>query len=365
MPKSSVVIFLAGVACLFAGVGTVTDSFGLEHSTTARLVATIIVTALTSMMWAFIGSMRMFKWLIVVGVVQVGAFFLLAQVFPPVDQVLSTQQWRDAIATHGLITLCSIITGYVLFVLFFRQEGKRFFAAHTEIELASGIQRQLVPPVAKTIDGFEFYGISIPSGAVGGDLLDVVEAGGITCAYVADVAGHGVHAGVLMSMIKTAVRMRIASTSTGCEHLLESVNEVLTPLTDSRSYATFAYVLITPERDLTYSIAAHLPLFHFQGRNATLERCSVENFPVGMFPVVKYATGRLQCQTGDVIAIVTDGLTEIFNHAGEEIGYTHIEAALTEGAGRPLAEMADRILAASASFGKITDDRTLLLIRRL
>jgi len=231
MPRSSIVIFLSGVACLFGAVGTVVDSFSLEQSSTPRLLATIVVTAFTSMIWAWVGSLRMYKGMIAVAIGQAGAFFLLAQILPPVERSLSAQQWRDQTAIHGLLVLCLIIAGYILFIFFFRQEGKRFFAAHTEIELASGIQRQLVPVVAMKAGGFEFYGISVPSGTVGGDLLDVVESQGFTCAYVADVAGHGVQAGVLMSMIKTAVRMRIASTVTRCDRLLESINEVLTPLT--------------------------------------------------------------------------------------------------------------------------------------
>jgi hypothetical protein len=365
MPRSSIVIFLLGVSCLFGGVGTVIDSFSLEQSTPARLIGTILVTAITSAMWALVGSLRMFKWMAVLAIAQFTAFIVLGNAFRPVTRVLTAQEWRDQTVIHGVLILCLIVSAYVLFVVFFAQEGKRFFAAHTEIELASGIQRRLVPPIATTAGGFEFYGISLPSGSVGGDLIDVVESDGVTCAYIADVAGHGVHAGVLMSMIKTAVRMHIASSVTGCDRLLESVNQVLTPLTDSRSYATFAYVLVTPEMELTYSLAAHLPLFHFRRQGAVLELCAVENFPVAMFPEVTYATGRLLCQPGDVIAMATDGLTEIFNKAGEEIGYAHIEAALVECAGRPLAEIADRIVEAATAFGKITDDRTLLLMRRL
>jgi sigma-B regulation protein RsbU (phosphoserine phosphatase) len=330
-----------------------------------RLIATIFITAIFSVVWALVGFLRMVKWMIVVAIAQIGSFSLLALFLPPVSRVLNARQWRDETLLHGLLTLILIVAGYVLFCVFFGLEGRRFFAAHTEIELAKGIQRQLVPPVSLTTGGFEFSGVSLPSGAVGGDLLDVVASDGVICAYVADVAGHGVHAGVLMSMIKTAVRMHMASTITHCEHLLESVNEVLGPLTDSRSYATFAYVLLTPELDLTYSLAAHLPLFHFQAQTATLERCAVENLPVAMFPAVSYATGKLRFLSGDIIAMATDGVTEVFNRAGDEIGYGHIESALVECAGRPLAEIRNRILDAAAGFGKITDDRTLLLIRRL
>jgi serine phosphatase RsbU (regulator of sigma subunit) len=70
-------------------------------------------------------------------------------------------------------------------------EGNRFFAAHTEIRLASEIQGALIPPISKETANFEFYGISVPSGTVDGDLLDVVTAGDFFCAYLADVAGHG------------------------------------------------------------------------------------------------------------------------------------------------------------------------------
>jgi len=87
------------------------------------------------------------------------------------------------------------------------------FAAHTEIELASRIQQQLVPPIQATVGSFEAYGVSLPSGTVGGDLIDLIQADGLLCAYVADVAGHGVAAGVMMSMVKTAVRMHFMARS--------------------------------------------------------------------------------------------------------------------------------------------------------
>jgi serine phosphatase RsbU (regulator of sigma subunit) len=90
---------------------------------------------------------------------------------------------------------------------FFQIEDKRYFAAHTEIELASRIQQQLVPPIQSTIGTIEASGISMPSGTVGGDLFDPIQADDLICGYVADVAGRGVAAGAMMSTVKTAVRM--------------------------------------------------------------------------------------------------------------------------------------------------------------
>ncbi len=89
----------------------------------------------------------------------------------------------------------------------------------------------MVPAIEKQAAGFEFYGISIPSGKVGGDLFDVLIEGNCFFAYVADVAGHGVPAGVLMSMIKSAVRMRISSLGASDDGMLAALNSTLQPLT--------------------------------------------------------------------------------------------------------------------------------------
>ena len=85
------------------------------------------------------------------------------------------------------------------------------------------------------------------------------------------------------------------------------MNRTLTPMTDQSAYATFAYLLVQPDMWLSYSVAAHLPLFHFQRQNGTVIRHSVENLPLAMFPNTKFETGSIDFQRGDILAIVTDG----------------------------------------------------------
>jgi len=74
----------------------------------------------------------------------------------------------------------------------------RYFRTYNEIAMAGEIHRALVPPIQKTIASFEVYGISVPSGEVGGDLVDVTDDGQSWTGYVADVSGHGVSAGLLI-----------------------------------------------------------------------------------------------------------------------------------------------------------------------
>ena len=106
--------------------------------------------------------------------------------------------------------------------------------------LAGEVHRSLVPELSFKTSEFEFFGASFPSGAVGGDLVDVVAGDKGWFAYVADVSGRGVPAGVLMSMTKSAVRMWLSSHSHDSA-LLSDMNSVLKPLLTPNMFITFAY----------------------------------------------------------------------------------------------------------------------------
>ena len=75
--------------------------------------------------------------------------------------------------------------------------------------MAGEIHRSLVPARHETIGNIELFGTSIPSSEVGGDLFDIVQSDGSWHAYVADISGHGVASGILMSMTKSAAFMQL------------------------------------------------------------------------------------------------------------------------------------------------------------
>ncbi len=364
MPLRSFVTFCIAVACTFAAIGVVNDLFDLEHSDARHLIGKVVTTAGFAVLWILFIYRRMPKVLIVLAAVQALWLVASSRMLASPHNTFTAEQWRTHVAFHGFILLVLILFSYGWFGTFFRMEARRYYVAHTEMELASRIQQQLVPPIQMTSGNLEIYGISKPSGTVGGDLIDVVEADGVMCAYVADVAGHGVAAGVLMSMVKTAVRMHLRASSLSGHGLLEAINDTLTPLTDPAAYATFGYVLGRPGEQLVYSVAAHLPLFHFQRKSGEIQRRSVENLPLALFPHTRYETAAIDVQPGDIVAIVTDGLTEIFDAVDREIGDGYIERALVRLADLPLAAVADGIFREARAFGKATDDQTLLLMRR-
>ena len=364
MPIRSFVTFCLAVAFTFAAIGVVNDLFDLEHSDIRHLVLRVLTTAGFAVLWVLVLYRRMPKLLILLAVAQAAWLFVSASMMPPPNHTFTANDWRTNVDLHGLLLIVLILFSYGWFGTFFQFEGKRYFAAHTEIELASRIQKQLVPPIRLKEGNIEVYGFSIPSGAVGGDLLDVVKGDGFACAYVADVAGHGVAAGVLMSMVKTAVRMHFMSKPPSGQRLLEALNNTLIELTETSAYSTFAYLLISQEPKITYSVAAHPSIYHFQKSSGALMRHLVENFPVAMFANTQFETAFFDFLPGDLIAIVTDGLTEVFDRKGNELGELYIEDTLTRFGDRPLTEIAERIFKSAKEFGKVLDDQTLLLVRR-
>jgi phosphoserine phosphatase RsbU/P len=107
----------------------------------------------------------------------------------------------SGVRTAGAATLILVIASYSLFVRFLRGEGQESFRLRNELEPAHGIQKTLVPPVTMRTKTFEIYGRSDPSEKVGGDLVDVVQLeDGSTVAYLADIASHGLQAGILMGV---------------------------------------------------------------------------------------------------------------------------------------------------------------------
>ena len=83
-----------------------------------------------------------------------------------------------------------------------------------------------------------------------------------------------------------------------------------------------------------------------------------------MFEGFDYQSASLDCAPGDLLALITDGLTEVFDARDRELGMDAVKRLLAAAAARPLTEIADGILAAARAHGAQIDDQTLLLIRR-
>lgn len=362
-------LLAAAIFALFATLGFLTDVATLGRSSAFRLAVITLLSGGGALAYAIV-AFRNMKWMPLVVAAHVALSVALPRLIPLEPPIVADERTAERLAGRLNVnvvgaSLC-IAAGYSLFVVFFIREGHRYYRLHTELALARGIHRDLVPPIAVGIDDFEFRGLSIPSGEVGGDLVDVVvhDGPGRWTAYVADVSGHGVPSGVLMGMIKSAMRMSLDGTAT-LEHTLDRLNDALYDLKPPQMYATFAGIRRDDGDGLAFTTAGHLPILCWRAERQAVEDLVVEQVPVAVLPGRTFAAARTPCAPGDTFLILTDGLTEVFDSNDEEFGFDRVRATLAEHATSPLEEIETKLLAAARAHGRPHDDQSIILVRRL
>lgn len=127
--------------------------------------------------------------------------------------------------TDGQAGLTAIL-GCITLVLFAGIQGVKHVRARTELELAEKLQQTLAPPLSARNAAYEVRGKSVASSQMGGDLLDCLEEGESMVYYLADVCGHGIHAGVFMAMAKSSVRTALLRPGP-LQQLLTDLNRVM------------------------------------------------------------------------------------------------------------------------------------------
>ena len=357
------ICFYAAVFLLFASVGVLALLMRTTYVSPPQIVLNIVIIGGFAVAYAGVSLWQRY-WLIpVLLIVQAVLFALIGAHYRSSPQLIAPDSpLHRQLEVLGKIGIVSTLLGYVLFAVFFGRQGARYFRTHNEIAMAGEIHRALVPPIQKTIGSFEVYGISVPSGEVGGDLVDVADDGQSWTGYVADVSGHGVSAGLLMAMFKTAMRTRAKDVSSG--ELLAEVHRALYPLKTPNMFATVA-VLQWTGRVFNLALAGHLPVLHYLHSCGDVREYAALDLPVGVLPEQSFASTEVACQTGDILLVVTDGLTEVFDKNGRELGIERVKAVLGGSATKALPELSARIRETALNFGKQTDDQTMLIVRCL
>jgi serine phosphatase RsbU (regulator of sigma subunit) len=258
----------------------------------------------------------------------------------------------------------TLIGSYVFFLVFIRTSARRAMIAQRELELAQGIQATLVPRISYRDERFEVCALTLPSEKVGGDVVDLVAHDGVLFCYVADVSGHGLQAGILMGMVKTAGRTLLLD-GCGLTEMQTKMNRVLPMVKEQHMYMTFAGLRFPPGDEVEYASAGHPPLLHWRAATKDITTLGAEQLPIGMFEGVEYETARVRYGKGDVFVITTDGVLEAENAAGEEFSIARLEEVMRQSEALKPQEMVEAVVSAVRSFGKQMDDQTILVLRTL
>lgn len=184
-----------------------------------------------------------------------------------------------------------------------------------ELQTAKSIQQRLLP-AGNWAGGKRYSYMYVPCRDIGGDLPDVFTVGKSACGVIADVSGKGISAGMLSAFVKAAYD----KTEYSPAKAIENLNRKFAALNlDERNYVTCAAVRIDDDT-ITYSMAGHnVPILLKTGTGIT--RIMLNSPPVSSwFENPSYYEDVIPYKRGDILVLLTDGVTECKNARGEMFG---------------------------------------------
>jgi phosphoserine phosphatase RsbU/P len=235
-----------------------------------------------------------------------------------------------------------------------------------DVELAAQVQRLFLPSGKQAVAGLELAGMMLPAQGVGGDYYDYLPIDAHTTQIVvADVAGKGVPAALLMSA--TAAAMRLGAN--GDRNMLEQVerlNAGIHSVSDGERYVTLLVAeLDAQKRTLRYVNCGHNPALLFRAKTGTLTLMNSSCPPIGLSPEEICEQAVEDLMTGDVLVFYTDGVTEAENRFEEEFGMERLSAAVRSGSSLSAEELMTSVYNSAADFcgDHFSDDVTILVVK--
>lgn len=238
--------------------------------------------------------------------------------------------------------------------------------AQQELELARGLQRRLLPRPERRGEGFRLAARNLAARGVAGDFYDhfVLDDGTLRIA-VADVAGKGLAASLIMAAVK-AVLPLVAEERSVTETLGE-LNRRLAAYLDRREFVALALAAVDPSTGRVELANAGLPDAYVLRSGGAVESVVAPQprLPLGLREEVSYVAVEVTLHPGDRLLLLTDGLPEAVGESGDPLGYERLEELLDHDDESP-ARWIDRLLerVRRATGPQPEDDWTALLLER-
>jgi sigma-B regulation protein RsbU (phosphoserine phosphatase) len=220
-----------------------------------------------------------------------------------------------------------------------------------ELLMAAEVQKRLFPEHSPETAAIQLAGLCIPARGVGGDYYDFLELGnGQIGIALADVAGKGIAAALIMSIVQASLRSLAGSNGASLGELAGKMNRLLHRSTGTSSYATFFYAQFDEEQhSLRYVNAGHNPPMLLRASHTTAEPAPIEELTaggtiIGMFAQSRYEESSVNLKSGDVLIAFSDGVTEAHNPVDDEFGDDRLKDVLRRSAHLPISEMSSEIL---------------------
>ncbi|MFA5147001.1 MAG: PP2C family protein-serine/threonine phosphatase [Candidatus Omnitrophota bacterium] len=236
-----------------------------------------------------------------------------------------------------------------------------------ELEIAKDIQQSFLPLSAPVINGYDIAASTFPARIVGGDFYDFIpvekEKWGIT---VADVSGKGMPAALFMALCRTVLRASTIGKLSIADAIVKA-NQLIVEDSRTNLFVTLFYALLDSKNNrLEYVNAGHNPPLLIREAKNDIVLLKAQGIPLGLFPQTSISTAEIGLESGDVLAIYTDGVVEALNGNNEQFGTERLSRSVTENRSLPPRAIIEKIQDELKSFTGDEpqfDDITLMVLK--
>jgi sigma-B regulation protein RsbU (phosphoserine phosphatase) len=238
-----------------------------------------------------------------------------------------------------------------------------------DLEIAKQVQQNLFPKKLPAVPGWEFAGICRSARAVGGDYYDIFEvAPGKVLLALGDVSGKGLGASLLMASVHSAIRSRAVTSLDDPSKLIVELNRHLLSSTSPETFVTLFLGLIDLEPGkLQYVNCGHPPPVLMRKEERKMERLAEGGPILGILDGDVYTHGECQLNTGDILILFSDGVTEAMNNQEEMFEEERLLKVLNDTTILEASAIMDMILKSVDSFTagcEQADDISVVVVRR-
>jgi hypothetical protein len=247
---------------------------------------------------------------------------------------------------YGLLFTLSLT---VIVVLRASKTSREQALLEGQLEAARGVQQVILPEIAEAVPGFLVETAYVPAQQVGGDFFQVLKTPDCgLLLVVGDVAGKGLPAAMLVSLLVGAIR-GVAEFTTEPAELLSNLNERMVGRTHG-SFATALVAKVGHDGQVSIANAGHLSPY-WDGMEVQLPGA----LPLGLVSGSEYTTTNFHMAPGSRLTFYSDGVVEAANSKGEMFGFARAQACSSQSP--------DAIVEAAQQFGQ-NDDITVVTIER-
>lgn len=239
----------------------------------------------------------------------------------------------------------------------------------SDLDQARLVQQQLLPHKLPCIPGWDMAVTYLPARMVSGDYCDVIDLGGGFVAFaLGDVSGKGLGPALVMAGLRALIHAGLPQQRTNLAALMRELNLYLLATMPNDMFVTlFLAVLDVSTGQIHYINAGHLPPIVLAGPGAEPMRFTISGPVLGVLPDIHFEAHTVGIEPGSLLAVFSDGVTEVTDADGKMFHQSRVVESLQEGWSYSAAHQLAHLVQSVDRFSRNeeqADDISVILLRR-